>query len=198
MLRPTAFAQSLDPCRIARDGELPVPQGAARTPYVDVRDIADVAVGVLTEAGHEGRIYDLTGPEALSGPELAELIGDVFGRSVSCRYPGDPEAYRSLLSRGMDEAAARSLVAHWQSYRARPVTLLSGWTEIIALAPATRAQGLSRGVPCRRPVHPRRDRRRHRGTEDEFAHRAGLSPEDPAFARPRPRGARDLSKRRDP
>ena len=135
ILRPTAFSQSLDPGGVVEKGELLAPQGVASTPYIDARDIAEIAAVALTEAGHEGRIYDLTGPEALSGDETAALIGKVFGCSVSCRSTTDAEAYASLLAAGVDEQTVRSYVVHWQSYRARPVTLISGWTEILTRHP---------------------------------------------------------------
>lgn len=131
ILRPTAFNQSLDPRAVVERGVLRSPQGAATTPFVDTRDIADVAAAVLGGTGHDGRIYDLTGPEAFTQPALAALIAEVFVTPVACRPVSDAEALRELLQSGMDEVFARSMIVHWQSYRARPATLVSGWTEIL-------------------------------------------------------------------
>src|SRR5690606_17942251 len=51
ILRPTAFHQSVDAAAIARKGELLSPQGEAGSPFIDARDIADVAAAVLTGEG---------------------------------------------------------------------------------------------------------------------------------------------------
>ncbi len=63
-------------------GELALPAGDARAPFVDADDIADVAVAALTEDGHAGRLYDLTGPDALTHAEAVEEIGRATGRSL--------------------------------------------------------------------------------------------------------------------
>ncbi len=132
MLRPTAFHQSVDAAAIAARGEMLSPQGDAPSPFIDARDIADVAAAVLSGEGHKGRIYDLTGPEALTQPQVATLIAEVFGHPVVCRSVSDAEALQNLLKGGMEPGFARSMIAHYQAYRARPVGLISGWVEILA------------------------------------------------------------------
>ena len=131
ILRPTAFHQAVDAAAIAARGELLSPQGSAGSPYIDARDIADVAAAVLTGEGHAGRIYDLTGPESITQDAVAAMIAEVFGKPVACRAVGDAEALAGLLAQGMDPGFARSMIAHYQAYRARPVTLISGWVEIL-------------------------------------------------------------------
>ncbi len=135
VLRPTAFCQSVDPHAIVAKGEILSPQGRSTTPFIDARDIADVAVAVLTGKGHHAKIYDLTGPEAFSQEQLAALISDVFFVPITCHPVTDAEALAGLLAAGNDEVFARSMVVHWQSYRARPATLISGWTEILTGQP---------------------------------------------------------------
>ncbi len=49
---------------------------------VDARDVAAVAATVLTEEGHQGRLYEVTGPQALSNPAVATIISTVTGRNV--------------------------------------------------------------------------------------------------------------------
>ena len=63
-------------------GEVALPVGDVREPFVDVDDIADVAVTALTEDGHAGRVYELTGPRALTFAEAVEEIGRAAGRPV--------------------------------------------------------------------------------------------------------------------
>ena len=131
ILRPTAFHQAVDAASIAARGELLSPQGDSASPYIDARDIAEVAAAVLTGEGHTGRIYDITGPELLTQKDVAALIAEVFGKPVACREVSDKEALAGLLAGGMDLGFARSMIAHFQAYRAHPVTLISGWTEIL-------------------------------------------------------------------
>jgi uncharacterized protein YbjT (DUF2867 family) len=65
-----------------RDGALAVPAGEVPEPFVDAEDIADVAVAALTEDGHAGRVYDVTGPRLLTFAEALEEISRATGRDV--------------------------------------------------------------------------------------------------------------------
>lgn len=63
-------------------GEVALPAGDVPTPFVDADDIADVAVAALTDDAHVGRLYELTGPRALTFGEAVEEIGRAAGRDV--------------------------------------------------------------------------------------------------------------------
>jgi uncharacterized protein YbjT (DUF2867 family) len=63
-------------------GELALPAGEIPEPFVDCDDIADVAVAALTEDGHVGQLYELTGPRALTFAEAVEEIGRAVGRPL--------------------------------------------------------------------------------------------------------------------
>lgn len=69
-------------------GEVAVPAGAIPEPFVDVEDIAEVAVAALTEDGHHGQVYELTGPRALRFEEAVAEIAAASGRDV--RFVGVP------------------------------------------------------------------------------------------------------------
>lgn len=79
------------------------PLGDGKVSYVDVHDIAAVAVAALTERGHEGQIYPLTGGEALSNYDIALLFGKALGRSI--KYVDIPEsaAKDSMTKMGMPQ-----------------------------------------------------------------------------------------------
>jgi uncharacterized protein YbjT (DUF2867 family) len=64
-------------------GELYFPAGEVREPFLDVEDVADVAVAALTEPGHDGRLYELTGPRLLTFAEAVEEIARATGRSIA-------------------------------------------------------------------------------------------------------------------
>lgn len=84
ILRPSTFAtNALGWAEMVKAGQ-PIPNmtGHGRQGVVDPRDIAAVAVAALTSSAHEGRAYDLTGPDLLTTHDQAELIGRAIGRRV--------------------------------------------------------------------------------------------------------------------
>ena len=66
-------------------GEIAMPAGDVAEPFVDVDDLAEVAVACMTDARHSGRIYDVTGPQALTFAEAAAMLGHAAGRPVAYR-----------------------------------------------------------------------------------------------------------------
>src|SRR5262245_6664467 len=60
---------------IASKGLLMLPLDDARLSPVDVEDIATIAFALLTQGGHQGRAFEITGPEALSMAYIATAIG---------------------------------------------------------------------------------------------------------------------------
>src|SRR5918993_2986609 len=78
-------------------GEVALPSGNVPEPFVDAGDIADVAVAALTEEGHAGEIYELTGPRLLTFAEALGEIAKASGRKI--RYvPISVEEYSSMLA----------------------------------------------------------------------------------------------------
>ena len=65
-----------------RAGELVLPAGTIGEPFVDADDIADVAVAALTEDGHVGELYELTGPRLLTFAEAVHEIATATGRDI--------------------------------------------------------------------------------------------------------------------
>jgi uncharacterized protein YbjT (DUF2867 family) len=101
-LRPNGFMQNfLTSSAPQADGAMYAPLGAGAVPYIDIRDIADVAVKTLRESGHKGKAYDLTGPEALTMEQVAEILSTVAGRAI--RYVDVPEAAarQAMLDAGL-------------------------------------------------------------------------------------------------
>jgi uncharacterized protein YbjT (DUF2867 family) len=81
----------------ARSGQIAVPAGDVGEPFVDCEDIADVAVAALTEEGHAGQTYELTGPRLLTFADAADEIAKATGRAVR-HVPVTPEQYASVLA----------------------------------------------------------------------------------------------------
>jgi uncharacterized protein YbjT (DUF2867 family) len=84
MLRPSQFMQVYfeEVPTIVAAGELRLPLGKATLAPVDIDDIAKVAHAVLTTPGHEGKVYKMTGPEALTVAEIAQRISAAIAKPV--------------------------------------------------------------------------------------------------------------------
>jgi len=94
---------------ITAKGAIFLPMEDARIASIDVGDIAEIAARVLTGAGHEGKIYPLTGPQALTMTEVAEKLSTATGQTI--RYVNvPPEAARQAqLAAGMPPFLADAL-----------------------------------------------------------------------------------------
>lgn len=76
-----------------RNGDLVrAPFGAARAAVTDPADIAAVAARALTAPGHTGRVYEVSGPEALTAGDRVAILGQVLGRPLRFEAQGDEEA----------------------------------------------------------------------------------------------------------
>ena len=63
-------------------GVLPMPGGDVAEPIIDIDDIADVVVAALTEDGHTGELYEVTGPRLMSFAEMARALSQASGRPI--------------------------------------------------------------------------------------------------------------------
>jgi uncharacterized protein YbjT (DUF2867 family) len=109
LLKPTFFMQNLMMAAqtIASDGMLYWDTGDGKLGMIDLRDIVDAAFAVLTGAGHEGKSYILTGPEAISMHDVANAISKALGKKVTyVSVPGEA-SLQSMLSMGFPEWIAR-------------------------------------------------------------------------------------------
>ena len=118
-LRPNLYMQGLLGFRtsIATEGRFFASAGDARVSIVDVRDIAAIAAAALTQEGHVGRTYDITGPEALTHAQMASVFTRVLAKPVS--YVDLPEAAmrNGLLHFGLPEWQADGLIEDYAHYR---------------------------------------------------------------------------------
>ncbi|WP_160717406.1 NAD(P)H-binding protein [Chitinophaga solisilvae] len=78
-------------------GHVALPAGDVKEPFVDVEDIADVAVAALTETGHDSQLYELTGPRLLSFPEAVAEISRATGKPIAYQQVS-PAEYKDMLS----------------------------------------------------------------------------------------------------
>lgn len=80
------------------------------SPVIHPADIAAVAFRALTEPGHEGRTYALTGPEALRAEDKVRAIGAAIGRELAFVVNDDPKALEALERQAPDPEAAKVML----------------------------------------------------------------------------------------
>lgn len=117
-LRPNLFMQGLLGFQdtIIRQGKFFAAIGKAKISAVDTRDIATVAAASLTEAGHTGKTYNLTGPESLSHAEMADKLSSALGRTIEF-LDAPPEAmHDTLLQVGFPTWQAEGLIEDYAHY----------------------------------------------------------------------------------
>ena len=110
-VQPTYFMQNLlwQAGNIAKDGVYYDDLGGP-VAWVDARDIADVAAEALTAPGYEGKALGLTGPEALTGDDIAALLSEVTGRNVTCAPLSAEDTKASMIAGGMQDEVAGAMV----------------------------------------------------------------------------------------
>lgn len=94
--------------------------------YVTRDDCAAAAAAVLAGEGHEGKAYDITGPEALSGHDLARLASEVSGKEVLPVALADEDFVRMLVEQGVPEPVARFRASFGRAAREGYLAVVSG------------------------------------------------------------------------
>jgi uncharacterized protein YbjT (DUF2867 family) len=119
-LRPNGFMQNIVTYMgetIKSEGAFYSASGQAKISHVDVRDIAAVAVKALTEPGHEGKAYTLSGPEALTYDYIATELTKVLGRSIRHISLSPSDLKSGMIAAGSPEEFADVLLDLEHYYR---------------------------------------------------------------------------------
>ncbi len=119
ILQPCAYMQNLLAYRqqIESGGIYPVPYSVrSRFALVDLDDVALAAARILTEEGHAGAIYELSGPANLSSEELAQTLADRMGRKVQAVQTPLDEWESAAAAAGIPGESIRSLSAMFRYY----------------------------------------------------------------------------------
>ena len=143
-LRPNGFMQNLinfSSATINRENTFYGSEGDGRISYIDIRDIAAVATRVLTEDGYKGKTYTLTGPEALSNAEVAQILSDVLGRQIRFVNLEPAQLKQALLSAGLPEWNADALLDLLRFYReGKAATVTQDVEQVLGRKPIALAQ----------------------------------------------------------
>jgi uncharacterized protein YbjT (DUF2867 family) len=119
-LRPHFFMQNTlgFAYTVKSQGAFYAPLGDAKISMVDARDIAAVAVKALTAPGHMGKIYDITGPEAVSFNDAAKALSEAAGKPVKYVPVTFAEAKKAMLGLGLHEWLANDLIKLYEIFAA--------------------------------------------------------------------------------
>ncbi len=139
-LRPNFFMQifagpPLLPV-IRATGTIRMPAADARLSYVDTRDIAAVAVAALTEAGHAGHAYTLTGPEALDHAEVAARLSAAAGAEIGYVALSEAAARTELAASGSAPERIERLIGFYRRVRTGAWGTVSGDVAAVLGRPA--------------------------------------------------------------
>ncbi|WP_199256153.1 NAD(P)H-binding protein [Mycolicibacterium mengxianglii] len=133
VLRPNNFNQNFDEENFHTPllrGELALPAGMVPEPFIDIEDVADVAAAVLAEPdGHAGRVYELTGPRAITFDEAVALISRASGLPITYTQISPAEYTASLVKDGLSEDDAQHIA---EMFVMMERGLLAGTTDGVA------------------------------------------------------------------
>lgn len=119
-IRPNLFMQVLlgNQDSISSTGKIYAPASDGAISFTDVRDIADVFIGVIRNEALRGQIHEITGSEALTYAQIAKKIGKVARHNVEHVDVPEDTARQSMLSMGMDPWVVEAFLELFGIYRA--------------------------------------------------------------------------------
>lgn len=118
ILRPCFFASNVFAFGVMENGGFFVPAGDGKDAPIDPFDIAAVAVKVLTEPGHEGKIYELTGPELLTFQEMIDKLVASTGATLTYVNVSEKDAFDGILASGVPPKQAEGVLKYFAEVRA--------------------------------------------------------------------------------
>ncbi|SCB53813.1 Uncharacterized conserved protein YbjT, contains NAD(P)-binding and DUF2867 domains [Bradyrhizobium shewense] len=141
MLRPHHFMLNLlaQAEYVRTEGAIYSPSGDGKIPYIDPRDVAAVAFVTLTQPGHLGKTYVLTGSEAISYRQASEIIGQIIGKELRFVDETPEQARARRVREGVPPAVIESVLAIGAYQRAggKTVTITNTVAEITGRPPRT-------------------------------------------------------------
>jgi uncharacterized protein YbjT (DUF2867 family) len=111
---------------VSSDGAVFAPAEGVKVPMIDPQDVAATAAVVLLDDGHEGRTYELTGPEAITFHDVAAHLADLTGRQVRFVPVSDAAAREALLQAGLPDWMAENIVTVFGMLREDPAAQVTG------------------------------------------------------------------------
>jgi uncharacterized protein YbjT (DUF2867 family) len=116
---------------IKTQGAVYFPGGEGRSAPIDPQDIASVAAVALTNSGHEGRIYELTGGELLTAAEQTEILSRVLAKPIRYIDVSPSAAREGMLKSGMPPPLADAVTEVFEAMRGGEVAQITNTFETV-------------------------------------------------------------------
>jgi len=104
---------------------------------LNVADIGEIAANILTTPGHDDKAYNITGPELLSGEDIANVFSDVTGKKVAYVSPTEEQTLDSLLSTGWPQWQAEGMLELFEVFATNQAAVVSPDGEVLLGRPLT-------------------------------------------------------------
>ena len=105
---------------------------------LNVKDIGEIAANILTTSGHERKAYNVTGPELLSGQNIADTFSHITGRNVAYVSPDEDTTLQSLLGAGWPEWQAKGALELFEVFASNQAAVVSPDGEALLGRPLTK------------------------------------------------------------
>jgi len=146
ILRPGPFMSSLVvQWRLLERGTLALPTGDGKEPLIDPADIAAVAIETLAPGRHDGKTYDLSGPELVGYADVVKKIGLALGRPLQFVDISESAWREAMLGAGAPEALVNAAASWYAAVRAGRMTVAPGVAAVLGHPGHTVDQWLANG-----------------------------------------------------
>jgi uncharacterized protein YbjT (DUF2867 family) len=145
LLHPASFANNLlyTAESVAGENTLPAAAPTGRVAYIDIRDLSEAAAVVLREPALHGKAHDLSGPDAYTFPEIAELLSTILGHEIRYVPMSADDRLSALLGNGISPWFAELLLSLETSAEAGQIgTVTTTLAELLGREPRTVEQFL--------------------------------------------------------
>jgi uncharacterized protein YbjT (DUF2867 family) len=117
IIRPATFMSNFPNWIDHAEGVVRLPVGEGRDTPTDPADVADVGVEALLGDDHAGQIYEVTGPEFLSYPDMVDRIAKATGTELKLVDPPVEAVFQGLIAGGMPDTQARGVLKYFEAVR---------------------------------------------------------------------------------
>ncbi|MDE2367266.1 MAG: SDR family oxidoreductase [Betaproteobacteria bacterium] len=155
ILRDNQYASNLDGLIVqaTETGVFALAGATGKVAYVTHADIAASAAAVLTQRGHEYKTYELTGPEALDGFQIAAIISEAAGRPIRAVDLAPEIAAENLRAAGLPEYAVEGIVSMYAAAQAGEYATVSHDVKLLSGHPATPIRAHIKAIAARELVN---------------------------------------------
>lgn len=139
LLRDNMYAANLDAllAKARETGVFAMPGARGKVAYVTHRDVAAAAVGALTGAARDNAVYELTGPAAYDGEDVAKALSLALGKPVRAVDAAPEDFAAAFRAAGMPEDVVEALISIYAASEAGEYAAVTGDVEALSGRPAT-------------------------------------------------------------